>query len=294
MANDERRIADSGLLLGAHVSSAGGLGNAPIRGGEIGATAVQLFTKMPSRWAERVVEDADAVLFREGRAEKGIGFACAHDSYLINLATPDETLRERSFASFRSELERSGRLGLDAIVTHPGNATDGEMERGLAQNASMIQRALEETEDGPRVLLEITAGSGRVLGSTFEELAQLRAMIDEPYRDRVGICFDTCHAFAAGYDLIEDYEGVMERFDRVIGLEHLEVFHMNDSKKPLGSRRDRHAEIGEGELGLEPFRSIMNDPRFGSVPKILETPKGDDYVVADRRNLGRLMDLLEG
>lgn len=279
-------------LLGAHVSTAGGVHQAPPRAKEIGASAMQIFTKMPSRWAERVIEDDDARTFCDGCLEMELGFTCAHDSYLINLATHDPELRDKSFMAFRTELERSRLLRLDAIVTHPGNATDGETERGLEQNAALIERALREVDDPPMVLLETTAGSGRVLGATFEEIAAIRNAIDASVRDCVGVCVDTCHVFAAGYDLIGRYDEVIDEFDRVIGLEHLRLFHLNDSLKPFGSRRDRHAEIGEGEIGIEPFRRIMNDPRLAAVPKILETPKGDDYVVADRRNLGRLRDLV--
>ena len=262
--------------------------NAPVRAAEIEATAIQLFTKMPSRWAERQIDPDDAVAFRRGCEEAGVRWACAHDSYLINLATPDPVLRDRSYASFRAELERSRDLGLDAVVTHPGNATDGDAERGMQQNAELIQRALEEVPSSPTVLLETTAGAGKVLGATFEQLAIIRNAIDDSVRGRVGICFDTCHAYSAGYDIHEEYDGVMEEFDRVIGLEHLALFHMNDSQRPFASRKDRHAEIGEGSLGDEPFRRIMTDPRFADIPKVLETPKGDDPTAADRRNLGRL------
>lgn len=280
------------MLLGAHVSTAGGMRNAPVRAAEIEATAIQIFTKMPSRWAEKPIDPEDAVGYRTGCDEVGVVFACAHDSYLINLATADEVLRERSYASFRSELERSRDLGLDAVVTHPGNATDGDRERGLAQNAALIQRALEEVAEAPMVLLETTAGSGQVLGSNFGELAQLREAMSPDVRERVGVCLDTCHVFSAGYDLVGAYDEVFAEFDRIIGLEHLRLFHMNDSQKPFGSKKDRHAEIGEGSLGDEPFRRIMNDPRLAAVPKVLETPKGDDATAADRRNLARLRSYL--
>ncbi len=281
------------FLLGAHVSTAGGVANAPGRGAEIDATAIQIFTKQPNRWVEKPCTPDEAAAFREGIREHGIGFACAHDSYLINLATPDPVLRDRSFDSFVAELERSRDLGLDAVVTHPGNATDGDAARGLAQNAELIQRALERVEGTTMVLLETTAGAGKVLGSRFEELAEMIERIEEPFRSRVGICFDTCHAFSAGYDLVGDYEGVVRDLDRTVGLERLRLFHLNDSQRPFASRKDRHAEIGEGTLGEEPFRSIMNDPRFASVPRVLETPKGDDPVVADRRNLDRLRSLIQ-
>lgn len=280
------------MLLGAHVSTAGGLRNAPARGAEIEASAIQIFTKMPSRWAEKPVDPGEAAEFREGCELAGIRFVCVHDSYLINLATADEVLRERSYLSFRSELERSRDVGASAVVSHPGNATDGDLDRGLLQNAALVERALIEVPDSPMVLFETTAGSGQVIGSRFEEIARLREAIAPDVRERVGVCFDTCHVYSAGYDLREDYDGVMEAFDRIVGLRHLKVFHLNDSQKPFGSRRDRHEEIGQGSLGDEPFRRIMTDERFAMVPKVLETPKGDDPAVADRRNLGRLRAFL--
>ncbi|HEX5521574.1 MAG TPA: deoxyribonuclease IV [Longimicrobiaceae bacterium] len=280
------------LLLGAHVSSAGGVQNAPARAAEIGANAFQLFTKQPSRWAEPVLAQEQADAFRAGIAEHDIGFTVVHDSYLINLATPDATLRDRSLASFIAELRRADALGLDAVVTHPGNATDGDAARGLAQNAALIEQAMAEVGGTVRVLLETTAGAGKVLGASFEQLAEMIERIAPRERKRVGICFDTCHVYAAGYDLVEDYDGVFARLGDVVGLERVGLFHLNDSLHPLGSRKDRHAEIGEGTLGDEPFRRLMRDERFAAVPKVLETPKGDDAVVADRRNLARLRAFL--
>ena len=282
------------MLLGAHVSTAGGVRNAPLRAGEIDATAIQLFTKQPNRWAEPTLADDEARRFQLGVAEREIGFTCAHDSYLINLATPDPVLCDRSLDSFRAELRRAETLGLDAVVTHPGNATDGDAARGLAQNAALIEQAMEEIGGDVQVLLETTAGAGSVLGASFEQLAEMIERIGPAVRDRVGICFDTCHAFAAGYDLREDYDGIVRRLDDTIGLNRLRCFHLNDSQHPLGSRKDRHAGIGEGTLGDEPFRRIMRDERFSSVPKVLETPKGDDPVVNDRRNLERLRSFLDG
>jgi deoxyribonuclease IV len=281
------------VLLGAHVSTAGGAENAIDRAAEIHATAIQVFTKQPNRWAESRLTDESVAGFRSGRERLRIGFACAHDSYLINLATPDETLRDRSLASFRAELERSNRLGLDAVVTHPGNATDGEFERGLVQNVELIARALEAEGGEVRVLIETTAGGGKVLGSRFEQVAEMLDRMPESVRHRVAVCLDTCHVFSAGYDLRDDYDGVMAEFDRTVGLERIALFHLNDSLNPLGSRKDRHAAIGAGTLGDEPFRRIMRDPRFAEVPKVLETPKGDDPVAADRLNLERLRGYLE-
>lgn len=281
------------MLLGAHVSTAGGCCNAPGRGKEIGASAIQIFTKQPNRWAEVEVADEECATFRDAIAGHGIGFTNAHDSYLINLATADPVLRERSLDAFRNELRRADRLGLDALVTHPGNATDGDPARGLAQNAALIEQALEEVPGSTMVLLETTAGAGRVLGSTFEELAEMIDRVSPLQRHRVGVCVDTCHVFAAGYDLRDDYDGVLARFGDTIGLDRLRLLHLNDSQTPFGSKKDRHAGIGEGSLGDEPFRRIMTDERLAALPKVLETPKGDDGVTADLANLARLRGFLE-
>jgi deoxyribonuclease IV len=281
------------LLLGAHVSTAGGCRNAPGRAAEIGATAIQVFTKQPNRWAEVQISDDEALTFRVGLAQHGVAFANAHDSYLINLATHDAFLLDRSFSAFASELRRANELGLDALVSHPGNATDGDLPRGLAQNADLIGRALEEAGGTVQVLLETTAGSGKVIGSRFEQLAEMIDRMPTSVSDRVGVCVDTCHIFAAGYDLVGDYDGVMNALADIIGLARVRLFHLNDSATPFASRRDRHAGIGQGSLGDEPFRRLMNDPRFAATPMVLETPKElpedpKDTVTLDRRNLARL------
>jgi deoxyribonuclease IV len=284
------------VLLGAHVSTAGGCRNAPARAAEIGATAIQIFTKQPNRWAEVTLSDEECDLYRGGLHTHGVSYANAHDSYLINLASPDPVLRDRSLAAFRAELLRAERLGLDALVTHPGNATDGDPARGLAQNAALIEQALEEVGGTVMVLLETTAGSGKVLGARFEELAEMIERISPALRHRVGVCLDTCHVWAAGYDLVGDYEGVFARLGDVIGLDRLRLFHLNDSVAPFASRRDRHAAIGEGTLGEEPFRRLMTDERFAAIPKVIETPKeGEDpkdLVTLDRRNLAKLRSFL--
>ena len=207
---------------------------------------------------------------------------------MINLATPDATLFDRSYHCFRGELERCTVLGLDFVVTHPGNATDGNAASGLARNADAVDRALDEVPGSVMVLFETTAGSGSSLGATFEQMAQLIERISLPNRARVGVCVDTCHIWAAGYDLVTSYDEVFRRFDDLIGLERLRAFHCNDSKGGLGSRRDRHAHIGEGLIGRDAFRRLMCDERFHRVPKFIETPKDDDVLKADRRNLGRL------
>lgn len=274
--------------LGAHVSSAGGVEQAPARARAIFSVNLQLFTKQPNRWAEPEISEAQAQTFGEARRQEGVLVAGSHDSYLINLASPDPELRARSQASFRKELARCVALELDFLVTHPGNATDGDLPSGWSRNAEEVTRALEAVPGGTRVLLELTAGSGTSVGGTFEGLAAILEGIPAPLRERVGVCFDTCHAFAAGYDLVGDYDGVWRHFDDILGIDRLGLFHMNDSKHPLGSHRDRHEHIGAGTLGDDPFRRIMTDDRFTSIPKILETPKGDDMVTFDRKNLARL------
>jgi deoxyribonuclease IV len=274
--------------LGAHVSVAGGLRHAPERAIDIHAVNFQLFTKQPNRWAEPEIGGEEAQGFAQERARHGITLAGSHDSYLINLASPDPILWERSVESFRRELARCAQLGLDFLVTHPGNATDGDLRSGWSRNAEGVARALESVAGSTRILLEITAGSGTSVGGSVEGLQAILEGIPSAQRGRVRVCFDTCHAYSAGYDLVGDYEGVWTHFDAVLGLDRLGLFHMNDSKHPLGSRKDRHEHIGEGTLGETPFRRIMTDARFFEVPKLLETPKGDDLVTFDRRNLARL------
>jgi deoxyribonuclease IV len=274
-------------LLGAHVSTQGGVPNAPARGVAIGASAVQVFTKTPNQWREPAIEPAIATAFRRALAQSGIVQIVAHDSYLINLASPDRTLRQRSEASFMAELTRCERLGIRYVVSHPGNYID-DRASGLARNAESYTRCLETVRGKVGVLLETTAGTGTALGSTFEELAALRDAIGRNVRRRVAFCADTCHLYSAGHDLKRDYDAVWRRWDDTIGLDNLRVLHLNDSKTPFHSRRDRHELIGVGSLGPEPFRRIMRDPRFVAVAKILETPKGDDEFTQDRRMMRRL------
>lgn len=278
--------------LGAHISTAGGCANAPPRADEVGALAMQIFTKQPNRWAESEVGPADAAAFKTALAASGVRFTNAHDSYLINLASPDPVLRARSIDSFRAELRRCHALGLDALVSHPGNFMDNR-DSGVQRNADGISEALEQEKGATRLLMELTAGQGTVIGSTFEEMALLLSKIPAKLRKRVGVCLDTAHVYAAGYDLVHDYDGVIARFDDCIGLDRLGLLHLNDSKAPLGSRKDRHELIGVGMIGPEPFRRIMTDPRLAGIPKALETPKGDDMVTNDRRMLAMLREFGE-
>jgi deoxyribonuclease-4 len=253
---------------------------------------MQMFTKMASRWAERVCEEEECTAFLTELGETGVRAACAHDSYLINLASPDPVLRQRSIESFVNELQRCAALRLQYLVSHPGNFMD-DRASGLARNAEAIGIGLERAPGDTVLLLEMTAGSGTVLGSNFEEMATLIEMIPQPFRGRVGVCVDTAHIFAAGYDIVNDYDGVWARFDDVLGRSRLRLLHLNDSKVPLGSRRDRHELIGEGAIGEGAFRRIMNDPRLATVGKIIETPKLDDAETTDRRMLERLRGYVE-
>jgi deoxyribonuclease-4 len=277
----------STLLLGAHVSTSGGVASAFPRAAAIGATAIQIFTKQASQWREPAISDEERALFRSGWESSGVLHANAHDSYLINLASPDRTLWTRSLVSFTSELRRCEALGLDALVSHPGNFIDDRAE-GLARNAAAIGIALATVPGKTRLLMELTAGTGTALCSTFEEMAMLLSLIPSEVRSRVGVCVDTCHVFAAGYDIVRDYEGVWSRFDEHIGYGLLGMIHLNDSKAPLGARRDRHELIGEGYIGEAAFRRIMTDPRLAKVPKVIETPKLDDATKTDGRMLKRL------
>jgi len=279
------------VILGAHVSSQGGVASAPQRGAALGANAIQLFTKTPNQWREPVIAAETVERFRRDVARYGLQVV-AHDSYLINLASPDPALRARSIESFRSELVRSQALGLRAVVSHPGNYID-ERDAGLARNARGYAECLASVPGDLEVWIEGTAGSGTALGARFEELRDLRDAVPDQIRTRVGFCLDTAHLHAVGYELGR-IEAVWEEFDRVIGLDQLKCLHLNDSRAAQGSRVDRHEWIGEGKIGPEPFRRIMRDSRLAEVVKIIETPKRDDPLRHDRRMLRRLRAYARG
>ncbi len=281
-------------LFGAHMSIAGGCHNALTSAVEHGFDTVQLFTKNNNQWNAKDLTPADLKLFHDTLKTSKLKFPTAHDSYLINLASPDDTLYQRSLEAFIIEVERAEALGLAYLVMHPGTPTDGDDDAGLARIVSALDQVHARCADvRVRVLLENTAGQGKSLGWRFEHLAHILDHVQQP--KRLGVCFDTCHALAAGYSLAPaaEYETTMNDFDRLIGLAKLNVFHMNDSKKPLGSRVDRHEHIGQGHLGLEPFRLIVNDPRFREVPMIMETPKeGPNDEDMDPINLRTLRELV--
>ncbi len=289
-ANDRSWVApvwDDDVLLGAHVSIAGGTHEAPPRARAIGATAMQIFTKMANRWAERACEDDECATFRAALGATRVRETVAHDSYLINLASPDETLRRRSIESFVAELSRCEALGLTYLVSHPGNYID-DRASGIRRNADAITEALSRVPGRTILCMEITSGSGTAIGASFEDLAALIEGVPEPHRARMGVCIDTCHAYSAGYDLVNGYADVWRRFDDALGASRLKVLHLNDSKTPFNSRRDRHELIGEGSLGEQAFRQIMNDERLATIAKVIETPKGTDPTATDARMLSRL------
>ena len=224
-------------------------------------------------------------------AAAGVGATSAHDSYLINLASPNPELRAKSIASFTAEMRRSESLGLDFVVSHPGNFMD-DREAGIARNADGISESLALAPGKVMLLLETTAGTGTALGSTFEELRAIIERVAPEHRSRIGVCMDSCHVFAAGYDLVGDYDGVMRHFDDTLGLAMLHMMHLNDSKHGLGTHKDRHELIAEGALGETPFRRIMNDERLHRVAKVIETPKIDPEAT-DRAMLERLRGYIE-
>ena len=278
--------------LGAHMSISGGLHLAVGRAVAAGCSVLQIFTRNSNQWKGKPVSEADAALFRSTFAASGLREVVSHDIYLINLAAPPGETRDKSLAAFRDELETCARLGINKVVMHPGSHLTESPQTGLARVIEAFDALFSEVPQFEgKVLIETTAGQGSNLGRTFEELGAIIA--GSRFPEKFGVCFDTCHTFAAGYDTAseEGYRDTMEQFERIIGLERLECFHFNDSKKGLGSRVDRHEHIGQGTLGLNPFRFILNDPRFAAVPKILETPKGDNDEM-DAVNLGILRGLV--
>lgn len=278
------------MNFGAHMSIAGGLHKAFARGEEVGCQAMQIFSKNERQWQGKPLSDEDITLFKAEQARSGIGPLLVHDSYLINLASPKDDLWEKSIAAFADELERCQRLGVPYLVTHPGAHTGSGCDSGIERVTQALNRLFAAGIGGETiVLLENTAGQGSCLGGRLEELVWILERVRHP--ERVGVCIDTCHLFAAGYD-IRTPRGYTATFDRLIellGSERIKAFHLNDSQGSLGSHLDRHAAIGEGQIGVEGFALLVNDPRFESLPMILETPKEPEG--ADIRNLTLLRTL---
>ncbi|MEA2239736.1 MAG: deoxyribonuclease [Thermoanaerobaculia bacterium] len=278
-----------GDLLGAHISTKGGLHTVFDRAAEISASALALFAKNSNQWKGKVLSDDDVALFA---AKRNVRPLFTHASYLINLATTNPEFYRKSIDAMIDELDRAERLGIHAVVLHPG----AHLGAGPAAGIEQIARSLDQIHAAiPNhkvvTLLETAAGQGSCLGCSFEELGGIRALVDA--KDRIGICFDTCHVFASGYEIRnhDDYERTMDALETHAGIDNVGAFHLNDSKKPLGSRVDRHEHIGDGEIGIDAFAFLLNDKRFRGIPKVIETPKPVEHE-SDRKNLTLLRSLL--
>lgn len=278
------------MILGAHESISGGIQNAFTRGREDGCESLQIFTKSERQWTTKKFTEGDIADFRAASADTGIPLknVLVHDSYLINLASPEPEKLEKSKKGFIEELERCAVLGVPYLVTHPGSHVGSGEEKAIETLIASYNDCIARTPGCPvMILIETTAGQGTCMGYRFEQIAAILAGIRDP--KRVGVCVDTCHIFAAGYDIRtpEGYEAAMKELERIIGLSRVKAFHINDSKKDLGSRVDRHEEIAEGFIGAEAFRCLVNDPRWKDTIGVIETP-GEDYA----KNLKRLRSYL--
>jgi deoxyribonuclease-4 len=270
-----RKTPSDALLIGAHTSAQGGAHRAVIEGFEIGATTVQLFTSNQKRWKGKPITDEEASLFKEALSSTGLEQIMSHDSYLINLGSPSPESLQKSCKAFKEELARCQKLGIAFLNFHPGAALEGTEEECLNKIAQSLEHLEHFADKGPtRLLIETTAGQGSCVGWRFEHLGYL---VDRLHKKiPIGVCIDTCHIFAAGYDIRTKraWDDTIEKFDQVVGLKHLYAFHVNDSMKPLASRKDRHAPLGKGEIGIECFKVMMTHPLLREIPKYLETPDG--------------------
>ena len=280
------------VLLGAHMSIAGGVANAPLRGKTAGCDTIQIFTKNNNRWQAAPIKRQDRDEFFKNLKETAIGPVFAHNAYLINLASPKSELHKKSVDAMRDEIERAEFLKLSFVVIHPGSHTGDGEENGLNRIAASIKKLIQETSGYcVKIALETTAGQGTNLGYTFQQLGRL---IEQIADERVGVCFDTCHSFTAGYELRTKagYKKTTDQFQQHIGFDKLLVVHLNDSKQEFKSKKDRHEHIGKGFIGLEGFENVLNDPRFQAVPMVLETPKGPE-LKEDIENLKILRGLIK-
>lgn len=279
-------------LLGAHMSIAGGVHEAVLRGHRAGCTAIQIFTKNNNQWSAKPLGEEDLLAFQNALQQTKVTVSLAHCAYLINLASPNPALWERSFASMQTEVLRAAQLGIPYLVLHPGSHAGSGVQGGIeriVRGINLIHK--EQSTEKPVILLEFMAGQGSSLGSKIEELQEVISLIDD--QQKIGVCIDTCHLFAAGYDIrtAEAFSQVTALLEEKIGLEKIKAFHLNDSKKGLGCRVDRHEHIGQGAIGLEAFRYLLNEPRFSGIPMVLETPKSQDDAF-DLMNLKALRDLI--
>ena len=280
------------VLVGAHVSIAGGIHNAIERGTEANCNAIQIFTKSNRQWKAKPLTNDDIQQYKTARNQSPIKVIIAHASYLINIGSPKQETAQRSYEALKVELERCNQLELAALVLHPGSHTQSDTQQALKRIGSYLNKLFEQVNGKCLILLENMAGQGSSIGRTFEELASIIDVVSD--KKQIGICFDTCHAFAGGYkfDTKESYQAMWSHFNKTIGLNYLKAMHINDSKKLFDSRVDRHEHIGQGEMKLKAFDLIMNDERFKDVPKILETPK--DHIPGDDiKNIAILKGLID-
>lgn len=282
---------DKGPLIGAHMSIAGGVFNAVLHAEKAGCRCVQLFVKSSNQWRAKPLEDEEIAQFKQERKRTGIGPAVAHSSYLINIASPDDALYEKSREALKVEYQRCVQLGVEYLVFHPGAHKDSGVEAGIERIAAAMDWVFEQVPDGDTMLLlETTAGAGSHIGSKFEEL---KAILDRlTHGDRAAVCMDTCHIFSAGYDIRTEaaYKATMKEYDRILGRPSLKAIHFNDSKFDIGTHKDRHEHIGKGFIGKDAFGFFMRDSKLRNVPKLLETPK-DEAGKNDKRNLALLRKL---
>lgn len=281
------------ILLGAHMSISGGVHTAVERAVRIGCATMQIFVKNNNRWKDKPIEAEDVATYKELLSKARIGPVMVHDTYLINLCARNKDILERSRATLKDEFDRSAALGVDYLNLHPGShlgAGEDEGIKRIAESLNLIHEQIRGTT--VKSVLETTAGQGTAVGYKFDHMRAIIERVEK--KERIGVCIDTCHIFAAGYDLSSErgYESTFEEFDSIVGLKRLVAFHVNDSKRELGSRVDRHEHIGKGKIGLQGFRMLMNDPRFIEIPKILETPKGPD-MKEDVMNMDVLKSLLK-
>lgn len=278
------------LFLGAHVSTSGGLVHAIDEGTQLGCTAIQIFTKNNRQWSYNTLSPKETIEFKEAKKKSAIKIVISHSSYLINIASPNEEVYAKSCSALRVELQRCHQLTIPYLVLHPGAYLSSPKDVAINKIATTLDDILKNNPGETKILLENMAGQGTTIGSSFEELAEIYMQCS--YKERLGFCLDTCHACAAGYDLISEkgYDNTLAQFEKYLGLKNLHALHLNDSKKPCGSHLDRHENIGQGALGLGVFKRIMNDQRLDSISKIIETPRTtlDDHA----KNLEILKSLI--
>ena len=290
--NNPPTLSKTKPFLGAHMSIAGGLHKSIDRIKKVGGNALQIFTRNQRQWNAKPLSEQEITQFLEKRDQAHIKYVASHASYLVNLAATKQEILHKSINAMTDELNRCQKLGIDWIVIHPGSHGGRGSQQGLEQITQAIDEIIELAgpSNNRTILLETTAGQGSSLGAKFEELSFILNHSQNP--DRLGICVDTCHIFAAGYDIStkKEYEKTFKEFDKIIGIEHIKMFHLNDSKKGLGSRVDRHEHIGKGEIGLKAFECLINDSRFQHIPMVLETPKSKE-LIEDIENLNTLRSL---